>query len=92
MSKFQGLMEAARGTEPVRAKAKSGKNIPATVQPKRRGRPPGRRSDPDYEQITAYIRRDTHQAVKVALLQDGKGQAFSELVEQLLAKWLKARG
>ena len=52
---------------------------------------PGKRSDPDFEQVTAYIRRHTHQGVKIALLQEGKGQEFSELVEDLLAKWLKAR-
>src|SRR5262245_50791439 len=30
------------------------------------GRPPGKRSDPAYGQVTAYIRKDTHLAVQVA--------------------------
>ena len=34
---------------------------------------------------------DHHQGVKIALLQEGRGQEFSELVEDLLAEWLKAR-
>ena len=54
-----------------------------------RGRPPGKRQNPDFDQVTAYIRKQTHQGVKIALLQEGKGQEFSELVESLLAKWLK---
>jgi hypothetical protein len=49
------------------------------------------RSHPDFEQITAYIRKDTHRAIKIALLQNGK-QEFSELVEELLCQWLKLRG
>ena len=56
-----------------------------------RGRPRGKRRDPNFEQITAYIRKRTHQGVKIALLQEGRGQGFSELVEELIAKWLKAR-
>lgn len=28
--------------------------------PPRRGRPPGKRSHPEFEQITAYIRKDTY--------------------------------
>lgn len=52
------------------------------------GRPPGKRSNPDYEQATIYIRRDTHRAVKVALLQQEDGRQFSELVEDLLQKWV----
>ena len=57
----------------------------------RRGRPTGKRSDGEHIQVTAYIRRETHHAVKVALLQGGKGKEFSELVQELLAKWLKSR-
>ena len=57
----------------------------------RGGRPPGKRSHPDFEQITAYIRKDTHRAIKIALLQSGK-QEFIELVEEKLRQWLKLRG
>ncbi len=63
---------------------------PATTAA-RRGRPPGKRSDPDYEQTTAYIRKQTHLGVKIALLQEGKGREYSELVEELLAEWLRSR-
>lgn len=63
-----------------------------TVEPPRPvGRPRGKRSDDDHVQVTAYIRRDTHLDVKAALLRDQKGRDFSELTEELLAKWLKSR-
>lgn len=55
------------------------------------GRPRGKRSDEDHVQVTAYIRRDTHLDVKAALLRDQKGRDFSDLVEELMAKWLKSR-
>jgi hypothetical protein len=55
-----------------------------------RGRPPGKRRHPDFEHITAYIRRDTHCQVKLALLRELKGRQFSDLVEELLAVWLKS--
>lgn len=59
--------------------------------PRRRGRPSGKRSDPTYEQVTAYIRRQTYRDVRIALLAQGNGQEFSELVEELLARWLHKR-
>ncbi len=49
----------------------------------------GKRSDGDYRQVSAYIRKDTHQLVKIALLQEER--EFSELVEELLSGWLEAR-
>lgn len=70
---------------PKRAQAKSAE--PA----KKRGRPRGKRSDSDYTQVTAYIRSDTHVGVQMLLLKDGKQKDFSDLVEELLAKWLRSR-
>jgi len=56
----------------------------------RRGRPKAKRSDPDYVGFTTYIRKDTHLNVKIALLQEGEGRELSELVENLLTKWMKS--
>lgn len=58
---------------------------------KKRGRPQAKRSDPSYLGFTTYIRRDTHLNAKIALLQEGKGRELSELVETLLADWLKSK-
>ena len=88
MNKFQGVIDAAKDKEGIADKPAS-----LVMPPKQRGRgrPRGKRSDPDFEQVTAYILKHTHQGVKLALLQESKGQEFSELVEDLLTKWLKAR-
>jgi hypothetical protein len=62
----------------------------ATPAAKKRGRPSGKRSDSEFVQTTAYIHKDTHRNVKIALLKLGADQDFSELVDGLLAEWLKS--
>ena len=51
------------------------------------GRPPGKKSDPDYTQATVYLRKQTHLAAKKRLLDEGK--EFSELVEELVTQWIQ---
>jgi len=63
--------------------------LPVGPLSNRLSRPPGKRSDPEFQQVTAYIRKETHQAVKIELLKNGR-QKFSELVEGLLQQWLNA--
>ena len=95
MSKFDSLFEArgAKGGPGKKArKATKGDQAQAAeAEPRRRGRPSGKRSDPDYVGFTTYIRKDTHHDVKVALLQEKEGRELSELVEELLAGWLKSK-
>lgn len=50
--------------------------------------PIGKRCNPKYVQVTAYILASTHREVKIALLQQPDKQQFSDLVEQLLQGWL----
>jgi hypothetical protein len=50
----------------------------------------GKRSNAEYRQVSAYIRKDTHRKVKMALLEED--QEFSELVGRLLEEWLDTRG
>jgi hypothetical protein len=95
LSKFDSLFEA-RGvgvspTKKTKNATKGGKAQAAEAEPRRRGRPSGKRSDPDYVGFTTYIRKDTHHEVKLALLQEKKGRELSELVEDLLSNWLKSR-
>ena len=88
MSKFDKLLSTAKG----RGKASTKKSSQGPEAPaRRRGRPTGKRSDPDFEQTTAYIRKETHRKVKIALLQEGEGREYSELVEDLLSEWLKTQ-
>jgi hypothetical protein len=61
---------------------------PHSLKPARNvGRPPGKRSNPDWEQLTLFIRKDTKRAVLRRLMEEQSGQDLSEVVEQLLAKW-----
>jgi hypothetical protein len=65
--------------------------LPASSPAIKMGRPKGKRSNPDYTQVTAYIRQDTYKDIRVLLLQKGDGQEFSELVEELLSEYLKTQ-
>lgn len=64
--------------------------LQATATPTTRrkaGRPRGKKSNPDYTQVTVYLRKRTHIAAKKNLLDDGR--EFSELVEDLVAQWIR---
>lgn len=88
MSKFEGIFSAKppkarktklEQTEKLQSAAK------AEVIDKKETRV-GKRSHPDYAQVTAYVRKDTHEEVMRAIY---KRQEFSELIEELLVEWLK---
>ncbi len=53
-----------------------------------RGRPLGKRTNPDYQQVTIYIPRALHEQAKIALIQQGRKE-FSELIEDLLMDWMR---
>ena len=97
-SKFNGILDRAneRKAEPqpeaVEAVAPPSPAPFAPPLAKKRGRPSGKRSDREFVQTTAYIHKDTHRNVKIALLKSGTDQDFSELVDTLLAEWLKVNG
>ena len=65
---------------------------PLAAEPARgKGRPPGKRSDPDFQPTTVLLR---HRTKKMAnrLLEDGSsGQDLSELIEELLTDWIRQR-
>lgn len=64
---------------------------------RRAGRPAtGKKSDPNYRQVTAYVRKDLYREVTDALYDESRGQdmkrkEFSELVDELLEQWRQAR-
>ena len=94
-SKFAGILSAA-GRDVVQDTATLEPPAPPPSAPyiPRRGRPNGKRSSSEYTQTTAYIRRDTHSRVMMALSAakyNGSGQTsdFSVLVDTLLSEWLK---
>ena len=59
---------------------------PAPHTPGSGDRKRGKSVDPDFVKLTSYIRKDTHLQVKKRLLD--QGMEISELVEELLGKWL----
>jgi hypothetical protein len=63
---------------------------PMAAEPVRgKGRPPGKRSDPDYQPTTVLLRQQTKKMAN-RLLEDGNtGQDLSELIEQLLLEWIQ---
>jgi hypothetical protein len=67
-------------TQPDVMAAKGGKGRPAT----------GKKSNEDYCQTTISIRKETRKRVKQALLDAETGQDVSDLVEELLEKWLES--
>lgn len=101
-SKFSGIFESRRTEAPEEPKtpeppptaprkptlkvAKVEAEAPVTKRP--RGRPggQGKRINPAYTQVTAYIPENLHTQTKINLLRSGKRE-FSELVEELLDKW-----
>lgn len=82
MSKFAGVLRAAKETqaEPT-----------PTLVTVPRGRPKGKRSDPSFEQVTAYVRKETYRHIKLALLQADDERDFSQLVEELLVAYLRTQ-
>ena len=59
----------------------------------KRGRPggQGKRGNPDYAQVTAYIPKALHDETKVKLIRQGNKE-FSLLVEELLTAWNQKHG
>ena len=86
-TKYDSLFEARRREERVSPAA--GSEIQEETGRGARSQGGGKRSDSDYRQVSAYVRRDTYQRVKLALLEEER--EFSELVEELLQHWLEAR-
>jgi hypothetical protein len=54
-----------------------------------KGRPPGKRSDPDYQPTTVLLRKQTKKTASRLLEDSDTGQDLSELIEQLLAEWIR---
>ncbi len=100
-NRFKDVLNAARNREQAtptvpyndrsqEQAANLGTQAPTSPAPPKRGRPPGgKRNNPDYEQVAAYIPKELYRQVQIRLLQmEPKGQ-FSDLVEFLLNKWIQ---
>jgi len=84
MSKFDGIL-SAKSNEGSKLKPKpTGASV--KTYKKEVSKRIGKRSHPDFTQVTAYIKKNTHEEVMRKIY---KRQEFSELLEELLTEWLK---
>jgi hypothetical protein len=94
---FNLIFDAASLTEstaPPQPETLQPPESPPDPEPKQRGRPRGKKSDPEYEAAIAYIRKKTHIQVKRLLLDQeelGEKQDFSTLVQELLELWVEIK-
>jgi uncharacterized Rmd1/YagE family protein len=58
---------------------------------RRRGRPNGKRSNENFRQVTAYVGKETYKRTKMKLLAADEPQEFSELIDDLLNRWLQEK-
>ena len=69
---------------------------PSRPRGRRNRKKTGKRSDPEYRQVTAYVRVETHELVRYALIgktnERGKKLEFSELVDSLLRNYAEQEG
>lgn len=48
----------------------------------------GKRSSAEYHQVNVYLKKETSNGAKIALLKNKDERDFSELIEELLSAWL----
>lgn len=89
-SKFSGALSRLREAPATEQPVETPPPAPVVQEgAKGRGRPHGKRSDPDFKPTTLLLREQTKRTA-VRLLEDSRsGQDLSELVEQLLTQWNK---
>jgi hypothetical protein len=73
-------------------KTKTTRKAEQAEEPRTVGRPKtGKRSNPDYQQVSAWVRKDTYRRVTDRLYLKEDRREFSDLVQALLEGWLKGR-
>ena len=90
-TRFSGLVgkqaNLASETAPEATASPSPPVAPAKPTAKPKPRPPGKKSDPDYTQVTVYLRKDRYATARKRLFDERK--QFSDLVGELLDRWIK---
>jgi len=76
---------------PAFSSQEGGGETPPSAAPVRgRGRPTGKRSNPEFEPTTVLLRKKTKRAAGRKLEDVDANQDFSELIEELLNQWISA--
>jgi hypothetical protein len=84
-SKFAGIFQHSL-TDESEATQRMEKPAAAIKAP---GRPPGKRSDPEYKQYSVLLKKQTHRQVTSILRDQEDSPDVSELLQQLLEQWLE---
>ena len=88
-SKFSGALPQLK-QRPAKRPAARRSVPPLAAEPARgKGRPPGKRSDPDYQPTTVLLRHQTKKMANRLLEDSSSRQDLSELIEQLLTDWIQ---
>jgi hypothetical protein len=91
-SKFAGALGRLKKPAPPESEqGKADELVPRRVstEPSGKGRAAGKRSDPEYSPTTFFVRKETKRKAAQLLLGDANSKTdLSDLVEQLLAKWV----
>ena len=56
-----------------------------------RGRPPGKRSDPDWKLYSHFLKRSTQRQATALLFEADDGRDLSDVLQSLLEKWVSRR-
>lgn len=81
-SKFQGVIKNLK-TQHSEISSIQNVDVPRLGRPRT-----GKRSDPAFRQVSAWIRKDTYDEVTKRLFLEENRREFSELVQDLLKGWL----
>jgi hypothetical protein len=88
--KFAALAHLNQAVEelPAPAPPAPATEVPAAPPEKGRGRASGKRSDPEYKLYAHYLRRKTQRAAVARLQELDDGRDLSDVIEELISKWL----
>ena len=86
--------EAAEGLgEPRASNGEGGEVLPVPrAKPRKPRKKTGKRSNPDWELVSHYMRKSTYRRVKRALLDQETKMGMSDLIEGLCLEWLEEVG
>jgi hypothetical protein len=88
-SKFSGVLATLKH-RPVEEPSLAMPATPVRSEPVRgRGRPPGKRSDPEYQPTTVLLRKHTKKTATRLLEDTNAANDLSDLIEKLLTEWIQ---
>jgi hypothetical protein len=93
-NKFGALKELRQGqghsqdVEETSVAAVLAPAVAVVKAPKGPGRPAGKRSNPDFESTTVFLRKATKKSANRTLEDNELGMDLSDLLESLLQEWL----